>query len=431
MKHLSTHLVVIANVANDRFRRNGFLWLIRGFVKRTLLVASWLVMVPISLPLHLIGFRRILIRTEHIGHLSAEFDTFIKEKDLGLIPSRRWFVTAPLTRVSNSHLLDYWRPFVPIISHKAFCAFLDTLSQYFFMREDVSRYISTFFGPQDIYRINKLWDKRSPILSLTERDELWASNALNQLGITSGKWFVCVHVREGGFLPNNELIQSHRNANVACTIPAMQEIVRRGGICVRMGDQNMTPLPPLEGVIDYAHHPLKSDKMDVVLCAKARFFLGCTSGLAFLSAIFGVPIAQANMIPVEALAIRHCDISIPKLLRSNSLGRHLRFDEILKSDIGGYYFSHQYKQAGIYVDENKPEDILELVTEMLDRLDGTFTEHEDDQALHARYMSLFKPGHYSYEACSRVCIGFLRRHRHLLNPEDECLAVHTIGSSAK
>jgi putative glycosyltransferase (TIGR04372 family) len=286
------------------------------------------------------------------------------------------------------------------------------------MRQDLSRYVSGYFGTQDIYRINRLWGDRPPILRLRTEDEAWAQSELERLGLRKDQWFVCVHVREGSYIPKNETIQSHRNASVANTIPAMEEIVRRGGVCVRMGDPGMTPLPSIPGVIDYARHSMKSGRLDVVLCAKARFFLGCTSGLSFISTTFGVPVAHANMIPVETLGIRYCDLSMPKLLWSRSLGRSLRFDEIFNSKMGGYFFTHQYLRANLQVEENSPEDLLELVSEMLDRCQGQFLETEEDTKLLEAYLSLFKPGHYSYGANSRVCLGFLRRHRDLLKPID-------------
>lgn len=405
------------SVLFNNIKTHGFFWLIKKTFYKFLKELAWFLLLPISIFLHLLGFRRLMIRIEHIGHLAAEFDTFVKAKQLGLLPKKRYFyfVLAPKKIVSNMHLLNYWRCQTFIITNFLACAFLKILTKHYFMRYDISSYISGFFGTQDIYRINKLWDKRPPVLTLTIDDENWAKNSLAAMGISAHQWFVCLHVRESGFLPHNELIQSHRNASIANMTSAIREIVSRGGIVVRMGDKSMTPLPCMTGVIDYAHHPLKSEQMDIVLCAKAKFFLGCTSGLSFVSMIFGVPIAQANMVPVAALSVRQNDISIPKLLWNETEHRYLNFNEILSSAIGDFYFTQQYKKSAIRVEENTHEDILALAVEMLDKLEGRFIESEEDKKLHADYISLFKPGHYSYGAMSRVCIGFLRRYKHLLN----------------
>ncbi|MDO8788014.1 MAG: TIGR04372 family glycosyltransferase [Sulfuritalea sp.] len=411
---LTTYLIV----ARQRYRERGALWAVSGIARKFGEELLWLILLPGALLGHVLGYRCLNVRTEHIGHLATEPDTLLKEVRLGRIAARRRILLAPPHRVSNQHLLNYWRPYFTVIDTPWFCLLLQTMSRHLVMKQDVSRYVSKFFGTQDIYPINALWGDRPPIVSLTGEDEVWGQEILGALGVPPGRWFVAVHVREGGFLPRNEIIQSHRNASIGNTFLAMQEIVRRGGLCIRMGDSSMTPMPAMPGVIDYALHPLKSDRMDVFLCAKARFFLGCTSGLAFLSSTFGVPVAQANMIPIETLGIRYCDLSIPKLLWSRRLDRYLGFKEVLDSELGGYFFTQQYVDAEIDVHENSSEDILSLVVEMLELLNPKFVETDEGRALHQRYISLFRFGHYSYGAASHVSIEFLRKHQLLLERSD-------------
>jgi putative glycosyltransferase (TIGR04372 family) len=396
------------------FKKNGFLWVFKRLFLRILRELIWLLLLPLTIVLHYAGFRRILVKIEHIGHLTTELDTFIKAECLGMLRRKRHFVLANINKVANPYLLRYWQRHFTIITHPWLCTILEILSRHYFLRDRNLKYTVECFGTQAIYQINRLWGERPPILQLDKQDVEWGNQQLANLGIHKDQWFVCLHVREGGFLPQNEIIQSHRNASVTNTLPAIKEIIRRGGFVLRMGDASMTPLPKLDGLIDYANHPIKSDRLDIILCAKAKFFLGCTSGLAFLSMIFGVPIAQANMIPTETLGIRCCDISIPKLLLNSSQGSYLNFKDIMQSNIGGFFFTQQYIDAGIQYEENKPEDILALVLEMFDRLEKNFQCNHHDEKLHDYYMSFFKPGHYSYGALSRVCIAFLKRYQHLI-----------------
>jgi putative glycosyltransferase (TIGR04372 family) len=379
---MRTRLKAFCYVIHSRFKQEGWGWFFSGLVRRCGMELLWLILLPLGLLGHCLGYRRLCVQTWHVGHLAADIDTFLKEQHLGFLPARRWFITAPTKLVANHHLLVYWREWVPIVSVPFWAFILELASRRWVMRKDLSRYVSGYFGTQEIYRINRLWGNQPPILSLRAEDDVWGQSELERLGLKKGQWFVCVHVREGSYIPKNEAITSYRNASIGNAIPAMNEIVRRGGVCVRMGDPGMTPLPKITGVIDYARHPVKSGRLDVVLCAKARFFLGCTSGLSFVSTTFGIPVAQANMIPVETLGIRHCDLSMPKLLWSESLKRHLRFGEIMNSKSGGYFFTHQYQQAGLRVEENSPDDILDLASEMMDRLEGCFIETAIDSKLH-------------------------------------------------
>lgn len=394
----------------SKLQKLGYRWFFKEVSTRGLKELGWLLLLPLAIPLHLLGIRRVPILIQHIGHLTSEPDTFVKGRHLGLIPKGRYFMLAPSHRVANAHLLSYWRQHLRVFTNPLLCVFLEMLTRRRFAHyKSEYHQFKVFGGTQEVYRINQLWGERAPILRLSAADETWAAEQFKKLGLAKDQWFVCLHVREGGFLPQNEPLHDFRNATIENTRLAIQEIIKRGGVVVRVGDASMAPFS-MPGVLDYARHPLKSDRMDVVLCAKARFFLGCTSGLAFLSMIFGVPIAHANMIPVDTLGFRYTDLSIPKLVWSETLQRYLKFSELFNSEAGSYIFSQQYKDAALRLDENTPEDILLMTKEMLDRLDGRFVEEEEDKQLHARYLSFLKPGHYSYGAASRLGLAFLKQH---------------------
>ncbi|MDP6651393.1 MAG: TIGR04372 family glycosyltransferase [Gammaproteobacteria bacterium] len=66
-------------------------------------------------------------------------------------------------------------------------------------------------------------------------------------------------------------------------IPIPKAITDAGGWVMRMGDSTMKPLPTMPQVIDYANSDMKSDWMDVFLCAQCRFVIGTSSGLFTLN----------------------------------------------------------------------------------------------------------------------------------------------------
>ena len=180
-----------------------------------------------------------------------------------------------------------------------------------------------------------------------------------------------------------------------------------------MGDPSMKAMPSIEGVIDYAHFPLRSDRMDVFLCAGCRFFLGNTSGLSMISTVFGVPCALVNMIPLTSMGWLSGDLCIPKLLRKRNDARYLSFAEILASEIGNYRMSSFYRDAGIEIDDNSPEDIFDLTVEMLDRLDGHGDKYRDYLKLQQAFARLLKPQHYGYGTAARIGGLFLAKHPEL------------------
>ncbi len=372
-----------------------------------------LVLLPVTAVLHLVGFRQVTVFTDRIGHLAIEPDCLLKEQMQGLIQPRKWIMLAPLSRTANDHLLSYWQPHFRIVRSPLACFLISSMSRWGFMRHDISHYARAFGKAQKAYRIYSEWNGRQPILRLTPEDDDWGKDMLRSLGLPEGAWFVCLHAREEGFSAVDEELHRHRNSSIENMLEAAQKITNAGGWIFRMGDPTMRTLPPMRKVIDYAHHELKSDRLDIVLCAKARFFLGNTSGIAFVSSVFGVPCALANMIPVATLGFNAYDISIPKLICSQTDSRIMTFDELFGSTIASYQYSSQYERGRLQVIENTSADICLLATEMIDRLNGSFIETEADRQLQALIFSNFRPIHYSFGSSSKMAVLFLRTHSEL------------------
>ncbi len=403
----------------SRIRQFGLIGIVQRVIKKIALFLVSVIFLPFSIVMCLLGYRRVTIFTDRVGHLAIEPDILIKAQKLGLIKARRWFVLAPAHRVSNQHLLEYWSKHFTVYQSPAACFFLHCLSAWPFLRFDVAHFINNGKGAQWGYKVNTLWGDRPPILTLTEEDCQFGDHQLAALGVPHGAWFVCIHVREGGFSPVDEVYHAHRNGKIENLMPAIEEITRRGGWVIRLGDPTMVPLQSMPHVIDYAHHTLRSARLDIILCARARYILGNTSGVFLIGTAFGVPSALANMIPMPTLGFLHQDLSIPKLYRRKDESRYLSFTEVMSSPISTYRYASLYEKNNITVVENTPEDILALVIELMDRLDGCYVERDDDLKLHDHYMALFEPRHYSYSAISKVAFSFLRRYQYLLMGDDQ------------
>lgn len=413
--------VTIAHAASrfqlyrERLRQHGYAWLFARLIKRLLIEAGWLLLLPVAIVLHTVGFRRVTVFTDRIGHLAAEIDCFLKERALGRLPNRHWFVLAPPHRVANRHLLEYWAKHIPVISSPMLCGLLRVMSWRWLMLFDVSHYILSTNKTAKYCSVVAEWGSRKPILELTAEDRERGWTVLGEMGVPQDAWFVCFHAREGGFSPVDEILHSHRNSDVLRLVPAMKFIASRGGWSVRMGDPTMKRLPPLPRVVDYAHHPLRSEWMDVFLCASCRLFVGSSSGLFIVSDVFGVPCALVNMVPLSTLGFSPRDVSIPKLLRRRGNTDYIRFEEAFDTTLANYRLAKLYEDAGIELEESSPEDILDLVKEMLGILEGSFVYDRTDTMLQEHFRSFLRLGHYSYGLGAQVGASFLRKYRQLLN----------------
>lgn len=351
---------------------------------------------------------------ERIGHFAGEPELWLKKMVLDGTERTPTILVASPSKVANPHLLTYWE-------EKFACTISPTLwrhlqkifpacKQLTFKNYEVMHAIDDTAGMYDIYA---RWGDRPPPLKLRAEDKDHGLEVLQKWGLKEGDWFVCVHNRERGYSPSDDHYHEYRNSALDTIIPAMREIVARGGWVIRMGDPSMTPLPPIEHVIDYAHSPLRSARLDIILCATARFFLGNTSGLFGVSTVFGVPVASANFTPISAMQFTKHDLSIPKLLYIEQQNRLLTFPEAFASPAANYRFSEQYQKDGLRVMDNSAEDIVDLTVEMLERVMGACTYTAHDEELQQAFRALLKPGHYAYGSAARTGRDFLRKNEAL------------------
>ena len=202
-------------------------------------------------------------------------------------------------------------------------------------------------------------------LEFPEKKSNLAKKRCAQLGLPDKAWFVCLHVRDGGYYEDHEH-SSNRNANILNYIPAIQEITSRGGWVIRMGDSSMPPLPSMKNVIDYPFSEEKSSFMDMYFIKNCSFYIGMLSGLYDVAVLFQRPIILTNMCScMFAYPLRKTDIGIFKNVYCKSLGRNLSPFEWPSMPWGGHgAFS---PENDFVFTENSPEELRLTVKEYFDR----------------------------------------------------------------
>lgn len=166
-------------------------------------------------------------------------------------------------------------------------------------------------------------------LTLPAKLELQCSEEALKLGLPAAAWYVCIHVREGGYSGDET---NFRNSDIENYIESIKYITSKGGWVIRMGDPSMQKLPPMEQVIDYAHHPGKNALLDIYLVEGCDFFIGTSSGMIHVAELFNKPMLFTNAVSyLNDLPQKPEDLIIFKHIKSKSINRELSLREWLDS----------------------------------------------------------------------------------------------------
>lgn len=264
---------------------------------------------------------------------------------------------------------------------------------------------------------------RTPVhLSFTVEEEHLGREGLKAMGISEGTPFICFHVRDSAYhesaTPDRDFsFSDYRDSTIHNHVPAAGEMTYRDYFTVRMGAVVKEPLQTTNPmIIDYATK-YRSDFMDIFLCAKCYFYIGDQCGLDIIPSIFRKPIANVNVVPIQAVRTwGQDDLFIPKKLWLREERRFMTFREIFDRRIDNIRIGKHYEQLGIEPVENAPEEIKALAVEMDERLKGTWQTTEEDEELQRRFWSIYRPDKLFHGVIvSHIGAEFLRQNQELLD----------------
>lgn len=349
-----------------------------------------------------------------IGHLAGNTEIFIRRLRSGAFDSKCLYVGCNVHAmdVANKQMLTMIERAIPVIENK----FLGNVINTPLIKKS-KFYMDMEFYSNEYYEFNSL----PPSLSFTAQEEERGWHVLKDMGIGEKDWFVCFHSRDRKYLDaafkgGEWSYHDYRDCTIENYLKAMEYITSQGGFALRMGKVVDKPLAGITNprIIDYAS-TCRSDFMDIYLSAKCKFFVASSAGLHLVPAIFSVPIAGTNFTHLEIPPYRKGDIFLPKKIFSLTENRFLTFAEIFARGIGMWLTTRQFDEAGLEVIENSPQEILELVTQMYESLEGRFQYTAEDRELLGSYRSLIESRHRCYNGPAEIGIHFLRENRGLLD----------------
>jgi putative glycosyltransferase (TIGR04372 family) len=269
--------------------------------------------------------------------------------------------------------------------------------------------------------IHDYFSKTPVQLSLSEEDEQKGRSFLEGLGIGVDTPFICFVARDTAFLDTAHPAydwhyHDYRNSSIRGHLLAVEEMTRRGNFAFRMGSIVAEPLESTNPmIIDFATK-CRTEFLDIYLSAKCRFFISTLTGIDAVASVSRRPMAYVNFCPLEdAPTWSQDDLFIPKKHWLIKEGRYMTFREIIESGASRTHTTDDFNRLGISLVDDTPEEIAALVTEMDDRLSGTWVGAPEDDDLQARYWSMFKPDWHNGVFRAHIGAEFLRQSQDLLD----------------
>lgn len=234
-----------------------------------------------------------------------------------------------------------------------------------------------------------------PLMSLDESEIKEAEGLFFNAGIRSP--FICISNRDVAYMTREygrDLLSNIRNSHSSTRRKAIGYLNSNNILSVRMGREVLDQYN-FEGCIDYASN-YYNELLDLYLSYNCKFFVADSSGINALSVCYGRPNIMTNdptphndawsgysQNPNESP-----NLMIFKKFFFKEEDRFLNINEMIKlqwANIGGML---HYPDYGIELIENTEEEIYDVVKEMNERIDGTWVETEEDEALQKKYWDI-------------------------------------------
>ncbi|HJZ23210.1 MAG TPA: TIGR04372 family glycosyltransferase, partial [Candidatus Babeliales bacterium] len=266
-----------------------------------------------------------------------------------------------------------------------------------------------------------------PHIYFTHHEEEFGMKKLREMGVPINAPFICFHNRDAAYekrfvrKEEDPNFHEYRDSNINNYIFAVTRLTKKGYYAFRMGTVVNEQLNLTNSyIIDYATD-YRSDFMDIYLSSKCKFFIASNTGITGLPILFRNNMVLVNYIPFQLINIPawpRNSLLILKKLWLKTEKRFLTFKEMSSIEVDIHYKGNYYESINIEPIENTSEEILDVVTEMDDRLNGTWQTQKEDEELQDIFWSFFpsiakkseKKNKYSF----RIGAEFLRKNKDLL-----------------
>ena len=352
-------------------------------------------LVRLIAPLLLVRFGALI--SPRIGHFAGNTELYLCEQDAGInVPKMRYvdiFYCQSWPPVCNEQLARMWKRILHVWPSWILAPMV-RINRLIpgGARHEVG---SNTQQDRDIYHLHERFPAH---LTFSPDEERRGETGLRLMGIPVGVPFVCLNVRDNAYLdahsPNDWSYHNYRDSDIQNYVMAAESLANRGYFVIRMGAKVRAPLQTShKQIIDYATNGSRSDFMDIYLGAKCEFCISVGSGFDAIPAVFRRPVVFVNQVPFAHFFTTSSNfLGITKHHFFENEGRELTLSEIFSSGAAFFESTAEFESRGIKLLENTPDEIHEVVIEMVDRLNQGFRPSFHDSDMQQKFWTIYKAG---------------------------------------
>ena len=293
-----------------------------------------------------------------------------------------------------------------------------------------------FFVETDAIDREGYLDRSPPTLIFCDSDFKQGEAFLHSVGLNKNSKFVCLNVRDDSFLAKTKPVGWHtnrdwsyhnyRDSDIKTYVAAAEALANMGYIVFRMGAIVKEPLNSTHPrVIDYATNGMRTEFLDIFLGAHCAFTVSVGSGWDNVPTIFHRPVLWVNHLPIFDTSGLTIQITIySKALLDIQNKSVVSLKDSIDRGIANSFNSQAYKDAGVEIRDLSSEELVEAVTEMAQRVEGTFVETPEQKEMQAKLKYILSthpklqpsPNYYPIRAQFASC--FLSRYPNFLDGLD-------------
>ncbi len=347
---------------------------------------------PILIVLIILIYPIIILRfslqgSERIGELATHMEVYLSEKKI--FKNRKFLDIFILTDViSNETYLELLKQKIFFIPNFISFPIYKVLKLLSYKLSFFKRFIlHTRYQDKDFTIL-----RTKPNLIPNESFINKGDNFLKELGIPKDAKIICLIVRDQQYLkkkfPNRDYsYHNHRNCNIQNFRDAIKVATDNGYYVFRMGEVVESELKISDKkFIDYSSY-YRTDFLDIYLAYKCTFVVTTSTGWDNVPAFtFRKPVVFTNCVPIGDLLTYSPNFLFSfKMYFDIKKNKILNLEEISKTRLSYSSNANHYKESNIELLENKPDEVKELVLEMINRLDKNIKYSEEDEKIQSKF----------------------------------------------